>query len=400
MARSAARSPSSRPLIDKLTHEMAVLKRLKFAASSERFSARAEEPARGDAGQRPGASWPPRSSASSPAKAQGPRPSKPQARAAAGAPAAPRDPPRARDTTCGCGCAMKRIGEDVAEKLDYVPGVFTVERHMRGKWACARSAARRWCRRRCRRTSSTRASPPPACWPRCWWPSTRPPAAVPAGSDLRARRAMADRALDAGAVGGRVRRAAAAAGGRPGGRAAAPRGAARRRDAGGDAQARPRQDAPGLPLELLHDGFNPIKAVVFDFAESRAAASTCATSWAWTRHNAKPGWKGTLVTDDFSGYKACFELGVTEAGCMAHARRKFHELWANHGSAGRRAGAEVLRRAVRRRARGPDLDADERRGSDSASHEAGADALHRVAAGSSGRRCRTARPPPRPSTTA
>jgi hypothetical protein len=38
------------------------------------------------------------------------------------------------------------------------------------------------------------------------------------------------------------------------------------------------------------------------------------------------------VCDDFSGYKACFELGVTEAGCMAHARRKFHELWANHGS--------------------------------------------------------------------
>ena len=44
------------------------------------------------------------------------------------------------------------------------------------------------------------------------------------------------------------------------------------------------------------------------------------------------GWQGKLVTDDFSGYKACFELGVTEVGCMAHARRKFHELWANHGS--------------------------------------------------------------------
>jgi hypothetical protein len=25
------------------------------------------------------------------------------------------------------------IGEEVAEKLDYVPGVFTVERHIRGK---------------------------------------------------------------------------------------------------------------------------------------------------------------------------------------------------------------------------------------------------------------------------
>ena len=41
-------------------------------------------------------------------------------------------------TTCACGCAMQRIGEDVAQKLDYVPGVFTVERHVRGKWACAK----------------------------------------------------------------------------------------------------------------------------------------------------------------------------------------------------------------------------------------------------------------------
>ena len=36
-----------------------------------------------------------------------------------------------------CGCALKRIGEDVSEKLDYTPGVFTVERHVRGKWVCA-----------------------------------------------------------------------------------------------------------------------------------------------------------------------------------------------------------------------------------------------------------------------
>jgi hypothetical protein len=44
------------------------------------------------------------------------------------------------------------------------------------------------------------------------------------------------------------------------------------------------------------------------------------------------GWRGTLVCDDFSGCKACFELGVTKAGCLAHARRKLHELWVNHGS--------------------------------------------------------------------
>ncbi|WP_370818091.1 IS66 family transposase zinc-finger binding domain-containing protein, partial [Caballeronia glathei] len=41
-------------------------------------------------------------------------------------------------TVCGCGCELKRIGEDVSEKLDYTPGVFTVERHVRGKWVCAR----------------------------------------------------------------------------------------------------------------------------------------------------------------------------------------------------------------------------------------------------------------------
>jgi len=37
---------------------------------------------------------------------------------------------------CHCGCQLKRIGEDVSEKLDYVPGEFTVERHIRGKWVC------------------------------------------------------------------------------------------------------------------------------------------------------------------------------------------------------------------------------------------------------------------------
>jgi transposase len=32
-----------------------------------------------------------------------------------------------------CGQAMQRIGEDVSEKLDHQPGVFTVERDVRGK---------------------------------------------------------------------------------------------------------------------------------------------------------------------------------------------------------------------------------------------------------------------------
>lgn len=66
-----------------------------------------------------------------------------------------------------------------------------------------------------------------------------------------------------------------------------------------------------------------MKAVVFDFAESRAG-----------RHAGEflGNWRGTLICDDFAGYKALFRQGIIEAGCMAHARRKFHELYVNHKS--------------------------------------------------------------------
>lgn len=37
------------------------------------------------------------------------------------------------NTQCTCGCQLQRISEDVSEKLDYTPGVFTVEQHVRGK---------------------------------------------------------------------------------------------------------------------------------------------------------------------------------------------------------------------------------------------------------------------------
>ena len=37
------------------------------------------------------------------------------------------------------------------------------------------------------------------------------------------------------------------------------------------------------------------------------------------------------MVDDFGGYKALFADGVTELGCLAHARRKFFDL--NRGAA-------------------------------------------------------------------
>jgi len=40
------------------------------------------------------------------------------------------------EKTCPCGCQLKRIGEEVCEKLDYVPAKMQVERHIRYKYAC------------------------------------------------------------------------------------------------------------------------------------------------------------------------------------------------------------------------------------------------------------------------
>jgi transposase len=77
--------------------------------------------------------------------------------------------------------------------------------------------------------------------------------------------------------------------------------------------------------------FSQLQAVVFDFADSRGGQHA-RDFLGLPGTPGKPAWQGKLVCDDFAGYKACFELGVTEVGRMAHARRKFHELWANHGS--------------------------------------------------------------------
>ena len=63
--------------------------------------------------------------------------------------------------------------------------------------------------------------------------------------------------------------------------------------------------------------FSSLTAVVYDFSSSRAGEHA---------RNFLGTWNGKLVCDDFAGYKASFELGVTEIGCMAHARRKFFDL--------------------------------------------------------------------------
>lgn len=73
-------------------------------------------------------------------------------------------------------------------------------------------------------------------------------------------------------------------------------------------------------------------------------------------------WRGSLVVDDYGGYKALFAQGMTEVGCMAHARRKFHDLYAANSSP---VAAEALRRIAELyaiEAKGRDLDINSRLG--------------------------------------
>ncbi len=56
--------------------------------------------------------------------------------------------------------------------------------------------------------------------------------------------------------------------------------------------------------------FEGMKAVVYDFADSRAGQHA---------QDFLGEWRGALVCDDYSGYKALLANGVVEAGCLAHA---------------------------------------------------------------------------------
>jgi len=118
--------------IDQLTHEISVLKRYQFGKRSEQLdTAQAsllDETIDGDIA----AIEVELEELQSPAKGEAERK---QPKRTPLPPQLPRiDIHHEPDNTiCHCGCQLRRIGEDVSEKLDYVPGVFSVERHVRGK---------------------------------------------------------------------------------------------------------------------------------------------------------------------------------------------------------------------------------------------------------------------------
>jgi transposase len=102
--------------------------------------------------------------------------------------------------------------------------------------------------------------------------------------------------------------------------------------------------------------YDELATVIYDFAEGRGGEHA---------RDFLQGWRGKLVCDDYAGYKALFEKdrGIIEVGCMAHARRKFHDLYKNHRSD---IAAGALRQfadlyKVESEARDQKLDTDARR---------------------------------------
>ena len=302
--------------IAQLTHEMAVLKRWKFAARSEKLGAEQQSllDEAIDADLVAIEHELEQLAAQSKADAI---PNKPRRMPL------PANLPRIEvrhepeSTTCGCGCQLRRIGEDVSEKLDYTPGVFTVERHVRGKWVCARC-------------ETLIQAPVPAQVIDKGIPTAGLLAQVLVakyGDHLplyrqegifgRAGLAIARSTLAqwVGTCGVQLQPLV---------------------DALKEQMLRHRvMHADETPVAMLSPGkgktqraylwtycpgaFEDLKAAVYDFADSRAGEHA---------RDFLGDWRGQLVCDDFTGYKALFAQGVTELGCMAHARRKFYDLHA------------------------------------------------------------------------
>ena len=307
--------------IDQLTHEMAVLKRWKFGRSREQLDAGQasllDETIDADIAaieQELQDLAPPANAAKEPRQ---------QPKRTALPPELPRvelhhEPD---STTCTCGCQLKRIGEDVSEKLDYTPGVLTVQRHVRGKWACSEC-------------QTLRQAPVPAQIIDKGLPTAGLLAQVLVAkySDHlplyrqetifgRSGYAIARSTLArwVGVCGVQLQPLVDAL------KTAMFRFAVLHADETPVAMLKPgnKKTHRAYLWAYAPGAFEDLKAVVYDFCESRAGEHARAFLGDWS---------GGLVCDDFSGYKASFGAAITEVGCMAHARRKFFDLHVSNKS--------------------------------------------------------------------
>lgn len=95
----------------------------------------------------------------------------------------------------------------------------------------------------------------------------------------------------------------------------------------------------------------PAPIIVFDYRPSRAGKHVAAFLGPW---------RGTLMVDGYGGYHQIFAQGVTELACWAHARRKFHDAWKANGSPVAKQALERIQTLYHIEAKLRDLDDTER----------------------------------------
>lgn len=318
-------------LIAKLTHEMAILKRIRFAARSEQFNAAQQ----GLFDEDTEADLQALSEQLEALTNKGEDSAAAQPKSAPRRLSLPREFPRREiwhepaNTICGCGCQLKRIGEDVSEKLDYIPGVLSVERHIRGKWVC-------------RRCETLVQAPVPAHVIDKGLPTTRLLAQVIVSKYIDHMPLYRQEHMFARA-GLAISRSTMAQWVGTVGQQLLPLVEAMRERLLQQSVLH----ADETPVSMLAPGkgkthgaylwsycttvYDPVSAVVFDFADSRSGKNA-GRFLGFDDDRSQVGWRGKLLCDEFGGYRHLFSKGVIEAGCLAHARRKFFELWAGHKS--------------------------------------------------------------------
>lgn len=235
----------------------------------------------------------------------------------------------------GCQRQMRMLGEDVSEVLDYVPGYFKVLRHVRPKLSCARCGV------------VVQQSAP-----------SRPITRAMAGAGLLAQVMVAKYAdhtplyrqagiyrragveLDRATMTSWVREAALLL--RPLAEAI-----------GRYVRAADKIHTDDTPVPVLEPGRGKTRtARLWTYVRDDRAAASRAPPAVWYQYSPDrkgervrqhlAGYTGILQADAFSGYGALYRDGsIIEAGCWAHARRKFYDLYEQERSP---LAEEALRR--------------------------------------------------------
>jgi transposase len=221
-----------------------------------------------------------------------------------------------------CGQPMVRVGEDISERLDVVPAQFFVQRQIRGKWAC------KCCQLMVQEPAASQV-----------FDNALPTPGLQAHT-------VVSRFVDhipyyrqelMNARGGvHTPRSTLAGWGGQTGAQLMPLFDAHRHFVLGSRVVH----ADETPIAMLdpgagktkkgymwayaRGGFDADPGVVYDFCLGRGGKYP---------HEFLKGWSGTLVVDAYGGYDATLSLeGRVTANCLAHARRKFDELFKANAS--------------------------------------------------------------------